>query len=152
MSFNKITTIHTKLVEIISGELSEYRRIPNPYAAEANSQLILAKAFGIGIGPGSRQEIELGGSGAFYERLFNILLSQQMTATPHDIAARETIERSLIEDFVKVNNLLEKNVALDGLAYDSAYVDDSGIEFIDAEQGKFVNINVNYLVRYTETI
>lgn len=151
MSFAKITTIHAKLVDIISGELSDYRRIPNPYVSEANNQLILAKAYGVGIGPGARIQLEYGKATAGYERAFNVVLSQQMTATAHDITAREAIERSIVQDFVKINNLLEKNVTLDGLAYDSEYIDDSGIEFIDAELGKFVTLNVNYLVRYTET-
>lgn len=149
---NKITLIHAKIVELIEARLSDYKRIPNPYSIEQNSKLILFKAYGVGIGPGSRVNLEYGCPTAAYERIYNIVLANQMSATAHDIERRAAIETGLIDDFVKVNNIFEKNVTLDGLAYDSAYADDSGIELLEAEQQRFVTLNVNFVVRYTENI
>jgi hypothetical protein len=75
-----------------------------------------------------------------------------MNATAHDIERRAAIEQAVIEDFVQVNNVLEKNVTLDGLAFDSSYSDDSGITFIETDNNRFVSLNINYIVRYTETL
>lgn len=150
--YNKITLIRDKLVSIVVSELPDYRRIPNPYSVEANSKLILFKAYGVGIGPGARIQLETGCGSAAYERTYNLVLAQQMNATPHDIERRAEIESSIIEDFVKANNVLEKNVTLDGIAFDSEYSDDSGIQLLETENDRFVSLNVNYIVRYTETI
>ncbi len=143
-------SIYDKLVTLFGTSLSSYQRLPNPYIAQANSELVLTKAWGLGVGPGTRQQLEFNCNTPSYERIYNLLLINQVTSTDHDISARSGIEKSIIDDFIALNDVIEANVTLDGLAYDAAYVDDSGIEFLDGKNLKYISISINYSVKWRE--
>lgn len=138
-----ISTIHDTLLSTLSSVLPPtYRQLPNPYEIEDNNELFLTQGYGVAIGAGSRTD-RLINCSASWERNFNIILVNQVTTTDHDITAKQTIAKNLLEDHYAVFINLENNASLSSLTINSQVDSDSGIQFVgDLNRYYFVEISV----------
>ena len=151
-ALSKISTIYDNLQTLVGAALSTWKRLPNPYVADQNAELLLTKGYGIAIGPGrNRPDIEVG-CRAYYERIFNVVLTQQITTTDHDSTARAAIEKALVEAFYAVRRAIDGDNTLSAQAVSVDYQDDSGIELLLGARAKCMSINVNFLVLYQESL
>lgn len=150
---SKVSTIYDNLGALVAATVPAYKRIPNPYVAAANSQLLLAKAYGIGIGDGRAEDLSLGNQRG-RSRTFSLVLINLVSSLDNDTGGRETLEKQLLEDFLAIESALELDNTLGGYALKVDYVSDSGIDFLAADGGKFkyIAITVQFLVLYEETI
>ncbi len=150
MSTN-ITTIYNALGSLVAGVLTTYKRIPNPYFAAANNSLYLSKGYGIAIGVGQHEDISIGRQRGF-SRTFTLILVNQVTTTDHDLTGRENLEKGIVEDFIAVHKAVEGTTL--GGAIDNDYIDDSGVNFLASDDGKFkyLTMTVNFRVIYEETL
>lgn len=149
----KVTAIRDNLVSLVAGALdAEYLRIPNPYSAGDNNQLILNRGYGVAIGGAQRVDMEL--CKMAMERTFNIVLVRVAAASEHDVTTRDAIEIGLLEDVQSIRNDIELDSTLSGQAIRTDYVGDSGIEFlINQDSGfKYFSISISVAVTYQEAI
>lgn len=147
---SKISEIYDRIVTVATAELSGYKQIPNPYFPEQNSQLLLKKGFGIGVGAGQRVELEV--CKRAWSRVFNIVLVNQVTTTDHGIAQRSEIEKNLLEDHFNIWGELETNLTLNSNDYiiKADVVGDTGLQFLVGDQGKYLSIAIDVEVLYQE--
>lgn len=148
---SKITTIRGYIETLVGGELAGYAQCANPYVPEANSQLTLAKGFGVGVGAGEPFKTEICPKYG-QRRLFNVLLINLVTSTPNNVSAFHALEDALLEDLHLIRKKLEAEFVLGGSAIQSDYQGDSGIQFLSGDQFKFISISVDYAVLYREDL
>lgn len=146
-----IATVIENMATLIAAALPAYGRIANPYLPEQNDQLSLAAGYGIGIGPGRDPRLHLGGR-ISYERSFNVLLYNVLTAMPNDASGRAAQDLALIEDFRLVRRTLEQNQSLSGAASKVDYEGDTGVVLSTGQEGKFLSIAVNFTILYEESL
>lgn len=148
---SKVTTIRAAVEALVVGELAAYNQCANPYVPEANSQLTLTKGFGVGVGPGEPFKSDIC-SRYGQRRLFNVLLVNLVTAMVNDVAAFHALETSLLEDLHLLRKKFEAEFTFGGVAIQSDYVGDSGIQFLSGDKFKFLSISVDYAVVYREDL
>lgn len=151
---SKISTIHSNFVTLLSTTLgATWSRMPNPYAAGANSELTLKKGYGLAIGPGQpypgRGRMDTASLGL--QRSFTVVLSQKVTALESDASGRATIEKTLVEAFYSVLRAVEGDNQLSGQAIKIDYASDSGIVY-PSERARYLTINITFLVVYQEQL
>ncbi len=145
----KISDIYDECVDIIEAAIPGYVRIPNPYTVDINTYLLLRNGYGIAIGPGTDTQRYVGCL-VTWERVFSIILVQQVVATQNDTAVREVIEKTLLDDHDKLRKAFYNNSTLGSLAIKSTVLSDSGVNFVDGERLKFLAIVLDLFVEYQE--
>lgn len=147
----KITTIYDNLVLRVQATLPSYFRIPNPYAPDENPELFLRKGFGVGIGPGENTRRLVCG---FFSitRTFTIILINQVLTTDSNSTDRGNFERDLMEDHYSLLNALEVDNNLGGAAVRLNFTNDSGIQFVEGDYGKYTLCEISFDVEYLEPI
>lgn len=148
---SKITTIRSYIEGLVAGELAGYAQCANPYVPEANSQLTLAKGFGVGVGPGEPFKTDICPKYG-QRRQFNVLLVNLVTSTPSNVAAFHALEDALLEDLHKIRKKLEAEFVLGGAAIQSDYAGDTGIQFLSGDKFKFISVSADYVVLYREDL
>jgi hypothetical protein len=148
---SKVSTIYDALVSYVETTLTAYKRMPNPYISAENAGLILAKGFGIGIGPGINTNRLLGCKMSM-QRDFSIILVNQVTTTDHNVDARETLEKSIFEDQFSLIQGLEGNTTLGVEAIKCLFVSDNGLNYLESDRNKFFLLESNFTTEYLETI
>jgi hypothetical protein len=148
---SKITDIYNAWVALITAELPSYRRLPNPYAADANANVILNKGFGIAVGGGTNTERNLGCKLSI-SRDFGIILTKQIAKTDHDTSGRADQEKALFEDQYALIKAVEQDPDLGGTAAKAYYVSDGGLEILDLETGRYFVLATQFNVEYFETL
>lgn len=146
----KITAIKEALALLVTNALGghAYKRIPNPYVIEANSQIILEDGFGVGVGPGEKAEIDLCNIG--YVRFFTITFIRRVAATEHDTLSRESIESGMLEDMHTIVKAVESDQTISGNAVRSDYVSDSGINFLVGNDFRYYSLAMTLQITYLE--
>ena len=148
---SKASDIFAKIITEIESLNLGYKRYPNAIAPEQNSELLLKKGYGIGIGPAENTG-RLINCKYTRERAFVIQLTKQVTNTENDKVAFETIQKDLLDDHATIEHHFEVNVVLDGIAIKSLWSGDEGIEFLEGDRNKFLLLGSTYLIEYSETI
>lgn len=146
---SKITQIHNNLISVVSGVLPTFKRIPNPYFIDENNQLFLVKGFGIGIGTGHRQDLEL--CKLSWNRIFQVVLVQQIVTTENNISDRIDIEQAILESHHLVLNALETNSSLNGSDSKADVIGDTGLVFLTGDRLKYLSITIDVNILYSET-
>jgi hypothetical protein len=146
---SKIEDIYGAVVDVIEDNLTGYIRLPNPYAVEANTYLHLRKGFGVALGPGTDTE-RYTGCLVTWQRVFTIILVNQITTTPNNTAEREIIEKDLLDDHDVLRKKFYLDSTLGGKSIKATITDDQGIAFIDADRLKFLSIEMSLVVEYQE--
>lgn len=144
----RISDIYDKCVDIIEATLPSYLRVPNPYDVTANTNLHNRLGFGIRVGPGNDTQRYVGCL-ITWERVFSVILIQQVIATQNDTSRKEAIDKTLLDDHDKLRKAFYLNSSLDQLAIKSSVPSDGGIEFADGAQ-KFLFLQMDLLVEYQE--
>ena len=145
----KIEDIYDAIVTTIEGELTTYRRLPNPYAPETSTFLQLQQGYGLAVGPGRDTERYVGCL-VTWERVFTILLVNQITATQNNIDSRVIIEKDLLIAHDLLRKAFYNNSTLGGEAIKTTVSDDGGFQFLDAERLKFLTLEINLITEYQE--
>lgn len=148
---SKISMIHAALIARLEAVLPTYRRLTNPYDIEDNNELYLTKGFGIAVGPGFRTD-RLVSCQKSWERDFNILLTNQITTTDHNLSANETIQKNMLEDHYAVFADLEKETTLSAITIRSQVESDDGLEFVDLETSRYYLMQINVITEYLEDL
>jgi len=148
---SKIVDIKAQLIDLIETNLTGYLRLPNPYSVTENTYLHLSKGYGLFVGPGFDTE-RYTGCIVTWERDFTLILVNQMTATDNDTLKRESIENALLEDHDIMRKIIYKESPLGGIAIKSTVVNDQGINFIDADQLKFLSLQMTITVEYQDIL
>lgn len=146
-----ITTIRAAMQTLIAGVLPDYKVVPNPYEPDQNSQLALAKGFGIGIGPGEPARPEICGKYGM-QRQFNVLLVNLCTNQVNDPVAFRAIETGLLEAFHLVRKKFETEVTLGNVCIKNDYVGDSGLTFLSGDAFKYISCSADFVVLYREDL
>lgn len=148
---SKISDIHAALIARLTAILPGYNRLTNPYDFEDNNELYLTKGFGVGVGAGVRTD-RLISCQKSWERTFFVLLTNQITSTDHNLAANETIQKSLLEDHFLVFEDLEKETTLSALCIKSEVDSDEGIEFVSGDIARYYLMQINIICEYLEDL
>lgn len=147
----KIEDLYDIIETIIISQTSGYKRLPNPYLIEGNSELLLQKGFGIRIDAG-RDTNRVVGCLMYWERLFTIILTQQITTTENNFGARVLLEKDLLVDHDNLVKAFYANVNLTGKGYKAGIADDTGIQPIVTQKGKYFSMEMSLFVEYSDTI
>ena len=147
----KITSIYNNLITLVESTLASYTRIPNPYAPDENPELFLRKGYGVGVGPAENTRRVICGF-LSVNRSFSILLINQILTTDTNSASRGDFERLLLEDQYSLINALEVDNNLSGNAVKVMFANDSGIQFISGEKGKYILLEIQFDIEYLEQI
>jgi hypothetical protein len=149
---SKIEDLYDAITTIITDTVAtDYKRIPNPYILEINSHLILQKGYGIRIDAG-RDTNRVVGCLMTWERLFTIILTSQITTTENNTAARILLEKGILDDHDALVKAFYANVNLTGQGYKASISDDSGIQPIVTESGKFFTMELSLFVEYQDSV
>jgi hypothetical protein len=146
---SKISDIYDAVVTLVSTKLPAYSRIPNPYALDENTAVLLKRSFGLAIGPGSNTERYVGCL-VTWERVYTISLITQVVNTENDTTGRASIEKGLIEDHRAILLGFESDSTLGGICIKAVVTDDGGISYIDGQQAKFLAVEISLAVEYQE--
>ena len=148
---SKISQIHDALLARLSSVLPSYRQLTNPYDLEDNNELYLTKGYGVAVAPGNRTDRMISCQRSWL-RTFNVVLTNQITSTDHNITANTAIQKSLLEDHFQVFSDLEKETTLSALTLRSQVESDGGIEFLDIETARFFIMQLNISCEYVEDL
>lgn len=148
---SKISDIYDGLHTLISGTLTSYTQLTNPYQREDNSNLFLEKGYGLAVSSGVNTNRKIGGKKS-YQRSFLLVLTNLLPVTTHDTDAKETAEKALLEDHASLITAFEQNPTLTNNAALSIALNDDGIEFLDADRMKYISLEIDITVEYFENI
>lgn len=151
----QISTIYDRFITVVSSTLPGYDRIPFAYLLDKNP--LYDKAWGIALGPASRDASDqnLGGGTRrrILSRTITIPLYNQAAFSLGDTVAINTSIKNLTEDFISLYKALETNSDLNGgSAIHTYYSDDSGIQFAELNRATVAAIIVNFDVTYGEAV
>ena len=106
------------------------------------------RGYGIGIGAGSRDDLEV--CKQAWNRVFTIVLVQQVTATDHNTDARVVIEKDIVEDHFSIINAIESDTNFGGYTTKVDVLGDSGLQFLTNDRFKYLSISIDVNVLYQE--
>jgi hypothetical protein len=148
---SKVSDISDAIVALLASELPTYARIPNPYNITENVALILKKSYGVAIGPGVNTERYVGCL-VSWQRNYTISVITQVVNTENDVTGRFAVEKDVIERHRDILLAFERNSTLSGNCIKAIVTDDSGIQYIDGQQGKFLAVEIALAVEYQESL
>lgn len=146
----KISDIYDALVTVVSTELPDYMRFPNPYVIDTNTFLHQRAGFGISIGPGTDTQRYLGCL-VTWQRDFTITLVRQVLTTQNNTAIRADLEKEILDDHDKLRKAIYLSNTLSGNAIKSTLIADSGLNFIDGDRLKFLALEMTVQIEYEES-
>lgn len=147
----QITAVYDKWHTIISANLSDYKRLPNAYQDDLNSDLLLRSGYSVGIGSANNSN-RLINCKASIDREFTIKLIQEKISTDHDTTKGSNIEKDLFEDAIKLIKIVEKDPTLAGTATNARWLSDGGIEIVETENSRFFRLSLVFGVEYLESL
>jgi len=130
------TEVFDALETLVEGCLVGYKMLENPIIPEDNAKQIYNKSYGLAIGPGGNPEL-LTKSITSCARDFQIVLIHKVTTTKAQTDRRNDQQKAIIEDIDKIKKCLDTDAHLGTLCTKAVLTTDSGINFIDADKGKY---------------
>lgn len=146
-----ISEIYDAIVDKLAAELPAFQRIPNPYALDENTAILLRKAYGLAIGAGTNTERYVGCL-VTWERDYTIGLVTQVVNTENDTEGRASVEKDIIDAHGTILQAFESDSTLSGKCIKAVIVDDGGINYIQGVQSKYLALEVTLRVEYQEPI
>ena len=131
-----VNQVFDALETLVEGCLSGYKMLENPIIPEDNAKQIYNKAYGLAIGPGANPELftkEI----TSCERSFSIVLVNKVTTSKGQTDRRNDQQKSIMEDMDKIKKCVDTDPDLGNLCTKAAFASDSGVNFIDADRGKY---------------
>lgn len=148
---SKAADISDAIVVLVQTQLPTFARLPNPYDISENTATLLKKSFGVAIGPGLNTERYVGCL-VTWQRSYTINLIRQVVNTENDTVGRFSVEKNIDDARDILFKAFEANSTLDGLCIKAIVTDDSGIQYIDGQQSKFLAVELSLAVEYQETL
>jgi hypothetical protein len=147
----KIADIYDAIITLVSTELPTYARIPNPYAIDENTALFLKRSYGLAIGAGVNTERYVG-CHVTWQRSYTLNLITQVVNTENDTTGRASVEKDLIDAHRLILMAFETDSTLGGNCIKAVVTDDSGIQYIEGQDGKFLAVEISLAVEYQENL
>ncbi len=144
---SKIEEIYGLIITKLQSVLTGYLRIANPYAIENNPAMILAKGYGLAIGPGVNTQRYVGCIQT-WQRSFTIVVSRQLVNTENDATGKAIIEVAMLNAHEDLLTAFESDPTLGGVDIKAVITDDSGIQYLEGQDGKFLAIEMVLSVEY----
>lgn len=145
-----IATIYDAIITKVSGQLTTFKRIPNPYALNENTALLMRKGYGLSIGAGSNTQRYVGCL-ITWQREYTIGLISQVVNTENDTTGRASVEKDLIDAHDLILKAFESDPTMAGVCIKAIVQSDNGIDYIEAERSKYLALEISLLVEYQET-
>lgn len=141
------SAIRTALSDLIEANLTGYIKLPDSLDTPDNPVLQLEKGYSVGIGAALNVSDVICPGTVRVERTFNIVLTNVYSP---DLSAdyRETLENNLSNDVDTMVAAIELNNVLGGLAMNSTYADDTGIEYLSTDAKQFIITILTVTVDY----
>ncbi len=146
-----ISTIYDAYVSICETALPTYAKIPNAYEVNSNAELFLKFGFAVGYG-GSTNSKRLLGCQMSELRDFSVILVAQITAAITDFSGFNLVAKNLFEDRFKIIKAIEKDPTLTTSQTTTQWVNDGGLEFLQAGQAKYFLIETVFQSEYFENL
>lgn len=150
----KITTIYDKFITDLGTLFPNHNRLTNPYTPAENSELDLKQGFGLVVGQGVRESVEIGCTRFWVSRSVIIVLTRKFLVREFDVTSKATEEKNLLEDHYALVNFYEKNPQMEiaSSVVDISWESDTGIEFVFTEKDNYLKIETTFSFKYNETI
>jgi hypothetical protein len=127
-----------------------YFRLPNPYKPDENNQRFLVKGYAIAMG-GSVNTQRFVNCKFSINRTMTVILTRQYFAREDDADAKADAEKALFEDQYSLINDFEQDISINGQTMYTRYVSDSGIEYVQGDNDKFIMLRTEFALEYIET-
>jgi hypothetical protein len=145
-----ISDIYNAIITTVGAELPAFQRVPNPYSLDENTAILLRKAYGLAIGPGTNTERYVGCI-ATWQRDFTIGLVTQVVNTENDTLGRASVEIDIIQAHRLLLLAFETDPTLAGKCIKAVITADGGIDYIQGAQSKYLAVEITLTVEYQET-
>lgn len=147
----KIADIYDAIITKVEATLSGYSRIPNPYELDENTAIILRKAYGLAIGSGTNTERYVG-CFVTWQRDYTLGLVCQVVNTENDAVGRAMVEKDIIDAHRLLLLAFEQDSTLAGVCIKAVITDDTGVQYLTGENGKFLAVELAISVEYQEPV
>lgn len=147
----KIADIYDSIITKLETALPAFQRVPNPYALDENTAILLRKAYGLAIGAGTNTERYVGCI-ATWERDYTIGLVTQVVNTENDTLGRAMVEKDIVDAHREILLSFETDSTIDGQCIKAVITDDSGINYIQGAESKYLALEITLRVEYQEPI
>jgi hypothetical protein len=152
-----ITAVIDQLSTLIEGQITGVTKIPNPYDPENNSDLFLQNGYGIGYGPGTNTQRDIGCDRVSIEREFQVMLLRVVAATDQDATAIENSAKSVLEDELKLIKAIHFDDSMNGggspnVALQSNFTTSDPLVFLEGERGRYFQQITAFSVEYIEAV
>jgi hypothetical protein len=145
------STIYDAIVTRMGTLFPNHKRIGNPYKPEENAEPILTMGWGLTVGEAVNTNRVL--SNQFtVAREFALLVCRKAFHRESDAAARATTEKLILEDLYTLIKDFEINASLNGVAMNTKYLGDGGIEAVMPDKDQFLMIRARISVEYWENL
>lgn len=147
----KISTLHDAIISKITTNLSSYTKFANAYILERNPKTLLKKGFGVSIGPGVRTD-RIIGCQVSWERLFQIVLVNQIHTTENNATVKETAMKAILEDHYTLLTKFEIDGGLSGNAIDGIVSSDGGVDYLEIDDTPYFVMQIDLSLEYFEDL
>jgi len=149
---SKVSTIHAAYLTRLAAVLpAGFTRLPNPYKPEENPSLLLKMGFGLRVGTGINTNRMVGCRRTF-RRNFVVVITREYLALDTDADAKATTEKQILEDALLIQRDIENDGSLGGSAVVSAFIADSGIEYVSTATDRFMKTEIQFESEYFENL
>lgn len=146
---SKIAEIYDAIIDKLATLLPGFQRVPNPYALDENTAILLRKAYGLAIGGGTNTERYVGCLSS-WQRDYTIGLVHQVVNTENDTLGRAMIEKDIVDAHRAILLAFETDSTLSGKAIKALISGDGGIDYIQGAQSKYLALEITLNVEYQE--
>ena len=131
-----VNQVFDAIEALVESCLDGYKMLENPIIPEDNAKQIYNKSYGLAIGPGTNPEL-MTKDITSCQRDFSIVLINKVTTTKAQTDRRNDQQKSIMEDLEKIKVCLDRDPDLGNLCTRATLLSDTGINFIDADRGKY---------------
>lgn len=146
-----VADIYEAIIDKLELVLPAFKRVPNPYSLDENTAILLRKAFGLAIGAGTNTERYVGCI-ATWERDYTIGLVTQVVNTENDTEGRASVEKDIIDAQRAILLAFETDSTLSTKCIKAVITDDSGINYIQGAESKYLALEITLRVEYQEPV
>jgi len=141
---------------INSGLSDTYVELPDPYAVEANPEIMTNKGFSVAFFEGNNASDVLGVSCKHaYQREINVAIYQQIYASDFDADTRTSQIKTMFTDWFRVLKAIDKDGTMSSVVQNTEYLNDSGIVYAevgDIDPRRFFVLETSFLITYFEDL
>jgi hypothetical protein len=149
----QITAIYDSIVTTVSGLLSSYIRLQNPYDLSDNTEGALRKGWGIAVGTSTNSNRQVSCHVSQVQTI-RIVISRQMYASDLNVSAKADAQKNLLEDlFLVIKEYSKEEISLAGNEQANInYIGHDGIEEVFVKEKHYIKIEGSFVIEYFETL